>query len=73
MKRSFLTSSASTVASVLRLGDRVGLTPFAFKMSSLLRATICRQEDSTCALKGYSSIPKSDQSISLCTVLTKYL
>ena len=41
MKRSFLTSRASTVARVLRFGDSVGFTPFALIMSSLHLATIC--------------------------------
>lgn len=41
MKSRRLTPSASTVASVLRLGDSVGFTPRAARMSSLLRATIC--------------------------------
>ena len=41
MKSRRLTPSASTVASVLRLGESVGFTPRAARMSSLLRATIC--------------------------------
>ena len=39
MNRSFLTSRASTVARVLRLGESVGLTPLALMMSSLHLAT----------------------------------
>lgn len=60
MKRSFLTPTASIVASVSRLGDSVGLTPLDLSMSSLLLATICTVE-CTSIHKERLLLPISDQ------------
>ena len=49
MKSNFFTFKASTVASVFRFGERVGLTPLAFMMSATERATNCNTlHTSTC-------------------------
>ena len=44
MKSRRLTWRASTVASMFRLGDSVGFTPRAFRMSWGVLATTCRDQ-----------------------------